>query len=715
MRHEKVFFAITFSCLFVFPIERLLAEIEQQKPTPPEISEEENSEQAQVGSVSEYVFVEGSLPFVPTSNTIVNKLPLKRRLTPNNTGIVTSPLLNEQLARTASEALINVSNINIQTQNSVHDFFSIRGFDSLSSGLILTDGSPEPEATFYQMYNVERIEVLKGPGGFLYGSNPLAGAVNIVRKQPLPTSFFDFKGSAGSFDTFEGAFDWNTGSVDQPFSYRINGLLRDQGSHRPGKGGKTRAINPSISWRPNESTWVNLNIEYMSASFTPDSGLPVMRDELVAVDRGTNYQSPLDASEQELFRFQLDVEKEVSDFLTIRNKFYRRDLDWESNGTIYSGAFPTGPTSFGLIRNWLELSDNQEITGNQFEAVLSFKTGSIQHALLAGLELTRYADVFTLGVNLLPMTDLYNPAESTNSTPIPLPGASFGGDAKSLTIAPYIIDQIDFKENIHLLVGGRLDKIDFKDKLTNRERDDSEFSPMFGLLYAPTEQLSVYGSFSRAFAQPSPRVIGQNSPEKSFQLETGIKKHFTNINGEVTLAIYQLSRENIPIADDSGFTQQIGNQRSRGIEIDFAAKPTSNSTAIATYAFNNATLTNFKESIMISLAPPAFAVFDRSGNRPAFAPAHILNFWLNHNLSERWSIGGGGNFVSSQFIAEDNLFEIESRLTLDATVAYRLRKILLRLNLRNLTNKEYYLRGFGGTSVIPAPPISAYFTVEVKM
>ena len=98
---------------------------------------------------------------MPTSNTIATKLQLPLQLTPFHVGIVTEALIEEQYDVTVSSALTNISNVNIQPGNGVNDFFIIRGFDSLSSGLILTDGAPEPEATFWQLYNVELVEVLK--------------------------------------------------------------------------------------------------------------------------------------------------------------------------------------------------------------------------------------------------------------------------------------------------------------------------------------------------------------------------------------------------------------------------------------------------------------------------------------------------------------------------------------------------------------------------
>ena len=134
------------------------------------------------------------------------------------------------------EALRNVSSLNLQSGFGVHDFFTMRGFDSLSSGLILTDGAPEPEVTFYQLYNVELVEVLKGPAGFLYGSNPLAGAVNLVRKQPLPFRSAVIGVSAGSYETLEGSADLNIASAGGKATFRLNSLWREANHYRDQKG-----------------------------------------------------------------------------------------------------------------------------------------------------------------------------------------------------------------------------------------------------------------------------------------------------------------------------------------------------------------------------------------------------------------------------------------------------------------------------------------------
>ncbi len=665
-------------------------------------------------SVEEYVFVEGTLPYVPSSNTIVTKLPLERLSTPNNVGFVTEPLMREQFDRVLGDALVNVSNVSIQTQSGVTDFFYIRGFDSFSSGLVLFDGAPEPEATQHQMYNVELVEVLKGPGGFLYGRNPLAGAVNIVRKQPLPAKLFSFGGAFGSYDNYEGHVDWNYGDPDGSVDVRLNGLFRDQGSYRDGKEGRTGAINPAVGFRFGDKGRLNLNFEYLDLEYIPDAGIPVLQTAPAPVDPGTSYQSPSDDSAQQILRFQADYEWRFSEHLTVRDKFYQRSLDWETAGTILGGVFPTGPSSFAVIRAQSELDDRQSFTGNQLEAVLAFSTGSVQHSVLTGFELSRFGDEFTLGAGLLAPVDALQPVDP--GTPaFPLPDQSVAGDSRAIVAAPYVVDQIQLGPKVNVLLGGRFDSSDFRDDLSGLERDDSELSPMAGVLVAPTPDLSLYANYSRAFAPPSARVLGELAPERGTQYEGGVKKRFSAWKTETVFAVYQLERDNIPIPDDNGFTQQVGDQRSRGFEIDVAAQPSASFRTFFSYAYNDAELTSFAERVQISLSPPAFITIDRSGNKPAFAPAQVMNLWLSKDISSRFGIGGGARYVSSQFIAEDNVFELDGVLTFDATAFYRLGDFKLRLNLKNLTDREYYMRGFGSSSVIPAPPFTAYFGFDYQM
>ncbi len=242
--------------------------------------------------VNEMVIVEGSLPYVPTSNMIGTHLPIPLRWIPANLGTVTEFVIREQRAFVLGETLKNVSGVHAQTQSGVADFFSVRGYDSLSGALVTTDGAPEPEVSFYQTYNVERIEVLKGPGGFLHGrtglSGALAGTVNIVRRQPEPVTFAAVGGSFGSYGTYQGNLDYNFAPDNSDrFSFRLNALYRESEGYRDDKQNETVALNPAFAWRIGDNTTLNVNLEYLDIQHQPDSGIPLLNNQIPDVDPET--------------------------------------------------------------------------------------------------------------------------------------------------------------------------------------------------------------------------------------------------------------------------------------------------------------------------------------------------------------------------------------------------------------------------------------------
>lgn len=707
---------------------------EQDEPVedPQAVQEEQEEQEGQEGPRlrrSRFIFVEGSLPWIPNSNTIVTKLPLSLQRTPFHVGIVTEALFDEQNSRVLSGALENVSNVNLQPGfGGVHDFFVIRGFDSLSSGLVLTDGASEPEVTFYQLYNVEAVEVLKGPGGFLYGSNPLAGAVNLVRKQPIPTTLTEVEGSVGRFGHYDGTLDFNWSSSEGEYAFRLNSLFRDTGGYRDGIESRSWGVNPAFAWQLADDARLNLNFEFLSSDYVPDSGLPLQDNAVPDVPRTRSYGSSFDDSRQDVVRFQADYQNRVDDSLTVRDKLYYRGLDWEAAGTLFNGVFPVpqfdpdDPREIigvrpQVSRNLLLLDDRQRYVGNQLEVVLELDTGPVDHSLLAGLELARFADEFTFDVASLPMIDLIDPVETASGSPTLLPGQSQVGDSRSLVVAPYVSDQLRFSERFQLLLGARVDRIDFDDPVGGVSRSDTEASPMVGAVFTPVPEVSLFANFSRSFAPPTARVQdGERIPEEGEQVEAGIKTDLLGGRARATFAVYQIDRENIAIPDDNGFTQQVGSQRSRGFEAEVAMEPRRGLRAVASYAYNDAELTNFSEQITdFSVFPPVPVVRDRTGNLPAFAPRHVADLWVSTTLPFGLGVGGGARWTSEQFIAEDNLFVIDDVVTVDATATYEWEGLTFQLSLQNLTDRRYPTRSFGSTSVIPADPITAHFGIGFRM
>ncbi|MCP4202576.1 MAG: TonB-dependent siderophore receptor [bacterium] len=674
----------------------------------------QNEESVPAAEYVEELFVEESLPFLPDTNTITAKLPLQTGWTPANVGVVDLETLSEQQARILGHALENVSGINVHTGNGVFDFFVLRGFDSLNSGLVLTDGAPEPETTFYQMYNTERVEVFKGPAGFLYGSNPLAGVINLVRKQPVPQDFGSFSLSLGSWNTADGSIDLNRSNDSGSASFRLNGLFRSGDGYRDGREQDVAAINPAFTWRPDDRTAIHLNLESLSSEYVPDAGLPLVNGALPAVSRDRSYASPFDFSEQDLLRVQLDLERTLSDRLELRNKLYFRELDWKTDGTLLNGAFPSFSTGrIEVFRTLVDLDDRQDFVGNQLELLWSPQDS--RHQLLAGVEIARFSDDYSLDVGLLPSIDLLAPVETATRPIFFLPSQSTQGDSTSDIVAPYLIERFQATKKLMLLAGLRLDAIDFEDAVSGASRSQEEVSPMLGIVYSPTEGSAFYINAAGSFAPPSPRVVGEREAEESRQIEVGTRRSSGNGRFRSTFALYRLERDNIAIPDDNGFTQQAGDQRSQGLEVELAGDLARGLSATFSYAYTDSELTRFSELVALPFSNPPFAVFDRSGNSSTFAPEHLANLWLSKTLSNGFRIGGGARFVDDQFISEDNSASISSYVLLNAALSYGRNDWRFGLRLRNLTDEDYETRGFGSSAVIPAEPLSASLSFEYRI
>ena len=664
--------------------------------------------------------VTGSRLAIPRANAIATKTPLPLRKTPLSVGIVPQALIEAQDGATLGDALANVSGVGVHTNFGVHDLFYLRGFDSLANGLVLSDGAPEPEATFYQLYNVDRVEALKGPGAFLYGGNPLSGTINLVRKRPLPaSSFAQVNASVGSFSTYRATVD-----VGRP-GWRVNALWQDAEGYRDGKNCSILAVNPTLRLDLGTRSTLHLDFEYLTSEHRSDSGLPIVNGALPDVPRTRSYQSPFDLSTQTIQRGRADWEWRLAPNFTVRDKLYYTRLDWPSQGTLFNGAFPNAAGSLDLARTLLDLDDQQRIVGNQLEGLLALHTGGIEHQLLFGVEIAHHSDDFTLDVALLSQVDLFTltatlppslpSSMSADSLRVPLPDEATAGQTAAQLLAPYFIDRIIVSPHFELLLGGRFDRIDYRDDLTATQRDYRQVSPMLGAVFAPSQTLSLYANAGRAFAAPSAQVVGDRDPEESTQYEIGVKAALLNGHLNLNGAVFTLDKERIAIPDDNGITQQLGDQRARGLELELAVRrPTWY--AQGTYAYLDAELTRFSESVFVP-TDEGFVpqTFDRTGNAPAFAPEHLATLWAARDLGEHFTLTAGLRYVGSQFVAEDNVYEIDGALTLDCGLTYRRGPGLLRLNLKNATGREYETRGFGSTSVIPAAPFSFKATLGYSL
>jgi iron complex outermembrane receptor protein len=687
----------------------LLAEQEPASEETGQTKEEKAAaEETSKNEYSEEIFVKGSAGTSALSSSVATKMDVPLRLTPASVSVVTRALSEEQNAVTVSDALRNTSGVNVQSNFGQHDFFIVRGFDSLAGGLVLTDGLAEPEATFYHLYNVERVEVLKGPGGFLYGTNASAGTVNLLRLKPAKDAFWGAEVGGGSFDTYDAAFDANFGG--DVVRFRLNGLWRESDGYRDGRESQIAAVNPVLDFTVGNNSFLRFDAEGLRSDAAPDAGLPISGAESFDLPRKRSYQSPFDDSEQDVTRLRLHWESLLDGTWTIRNRAYWTELDWQSEGTLLNGVFPffPGPDGLFVARTLVALDDDQTWYGDELEV----QRGGENHNWLFGVEVAERNDEFAIVPGQLPFISLFNPVESATSRPDPLPGLSEAGDAQRQIIAPYVTDRWLLSEHWQVLWGARVDFLESDDDVTGASSDDEEISPFVGITWAPSTTLTGYLNAGRSVAPPSTRA-GSLEPEQSEQLELGMKNVFFDGRMHLTVAAYQLERQDIAIFDDNGFTAQTGSQRSRGVEVELAGSIGDGFRYQIACARSASELTEFNELVF---PPPFFqpTILDHSGNDPAFAPEDLWNFWVAKTFRGGFGLGGGGRLVGEQFIAEDNVFVIDQALTFDATAFYDFDEWKVALNVTNIGDEEYEKRGFSTTSIIPADGTAAMVTISYR-
>ncbi|MEM9558150.1 MAG: TonB-dependent siderophore receptor [Acidobacteriota bacterium] len=656
-------------------------------------------------TVADTVDVEDEAPEAPPLVGVGARLGLDPLETPASYTEVAHPLLADQNALTVSDALSNVAGVNVQTGSGTFDSFFLRGFDGLSSALLLTDGSIEPESSTLHLYNIDRVEVLRGSAGFLYGGRALAGTVNLVRERPTGHDFTQVGLQGGSFGTVQATIDLDR-ALSSRSGLRINGLWRESDGFRDLNESESWAINPSFLWR-GERTTVGVVLEHVSNEQQPDGGVPIVGGRIADVEPERSFDVAGDFSEQDVDRFQLNLEHRISDRLSYRQKLYWSSLDWQSQGTLLTGAFELFPGVSVVSRTRTTLDDTQRFYGTQAELRYTADTGSIRHEILTGVEVTRLEDDVDFNVFLLSpaVVEAAFPVPPIDLPPFPIPGQARFGDVSTTVLAPFVIDQISFSERLKVLVGARYDDIDIDGDGTIASRTDSQLSPLAGVTFAATDTLSLYASWAESFEPQSTLVQGELDPEEGEQLEVGVKKTFLDGALQASLAVFELTKTNLAIPDQFGFTAQTGEQESRGVELEIAGRLPGELELRVAYAYTDAELVAFRELVVFGAGPTDFFIADRAGNAPPFAPEQLGRVWLSKRFENGFGLGGGVRYTGDQFIAADNAFELDGYVLLDASLFYTLGDLQLHLDARNLADEEYFTRALGVGSVVPAPGV----------
>jgi outer membrane receptor protein involved in Fe transport len=634
--------------------------------------------------------------------------------TPFSLSIVSNRTVRESGARQLSDAVTGASSVNTVSGFGIFDLFYVRGFESLANGLVMIDGVREPESTFLPAYSIERVEILRGPSGFVAGPDASTASINVLRKQPKAGRFAGFGARYGSFASYDVDADLGVSNDDSTFSARLPGFVRGSDGWRDRENSQW-GLNPGIRVvRPNGLVLV-ANYERLRSEFLPDVGIPLVRNAVPNVADTSVYQSPFDYSEQDLDRFRVRVEKPIGSNSAVKNLAYYTRLQWLSDGTLPVGAFNI--QGFDLTARTLTmLDDEQRLMGNRlwFETT---RTGSNRtQKLSVGAEAYRMADDYGLDVGLLPPMIVARPVE-TATRPVPLiPGQSLRAEARNTVLSAFASSETTWNDRVQTLAGMRFDSFGFNEDNYGIDKSWTKFSPFAGVNVGLSGKARLFASYSKGFTPPSTLVLGSREPEKTRQFEAGLKLSDGARGLRGTISAYELRRENVTIPDGSGLPRPTGDQRSRGFEVEAGVDRSRGGVAVS-YAYTEGILTDYAETGIVGFDPatfqPRMGTLDRSGNDSPFAPRHLFSLRGRLDLGRGVLVSAAFRANGAQFIAEDNAFAIPSARFLDAAVSYGRGRARVTVFGDNLLDEKTYTRGYSSYSVLPVP--SRRFSVRLEV
>ncbi len=642
---------------------------------------------------------------VPNAST-ATRTDTPLRDVPASIQVIPRQVLEDQKAERLQDALQNVSGVTKRGNygGGAAGGFVIRGFTQ--EGNFRNGLRDNNFYAFPEIANIERVEVLKGPASILFGQVEPGGIINLITKQPLSDPYYSVEFTAGNYSFYRPTFDISGPlNAEKTVLYRLNFAYQNSGSFRDFVDTERFFVAPALTWKIGRNTTLDIDFEYLREKSPFDRGLVILDDNSFAlpINRYLNYPS-LDNYSQTVYRGGYRFEHRFSDDWRIRNSFLISSFD--------AGGLSVN-TAGDLIDNQFtprDFYDDRFIVQNygvQTDLIGKFNTGSIAHQLILGFDFNRNTSFYEFEFASLSPNDIFNPAFDIPRPSILSDPASFSDRTDTWGI--YLQDQVALLDNLKLLVGGRFDfstQRSLSDPVSEQFND--AFSPRVGIVYQPSQAISLYASYSTSF-RPVIGISATNSPfkpERGKQFEVGIKGEFLDGKLAATLAAFEITKSNVLTSDpnNSRFSIQVGEQQSRGVELDVIGEILPGWNVIATYAYIDARVTEDNE---VSI-----------GNRLDNSAQHTASFWTTYQIQkgDLKGFGGGLGF----FFAGDrpgdslNTFELPSYFRTDATVFYKRDQWRFALNIKNLFGVEYYETAQGREIIYPGAPFTVQGTVSFQ-
>ena len=637
---------------------------------------------------------------------------------PQAVSVVTAQQIADQGLKSITDVLRTVPGATVASGEGHRDQIILRGQNTTADFFV--DGIRDDVQYYRGLYNLDRVEVLKGPNAMIFGRGGGGGIVNRVTKKANGKTF---AAGALSLDT-HGAWSAEAdlgAPIAAGLSGRLNAAYETFDSFRDHVDGHRIGLNPTLGWDVGDTTRIDLSYEYSHDRRITDRGIPSKNGR------------PLEGAQDQFFgdpdvnrlRFDahvgdLAVEHRISDRLRwtgkVRvgtyDKFYRNAL----------AATAVTPADTVQIEAYQSLTKRDAVFV-QNDLVLNVDTGPVRHTLLAGVDYSNqdtFADrqqgFFDAAGTQLRLTV---PLSATDNLPAiffrdsPVRRAT-AADTDARSVGLYVQDQTRIGDHVEILAGLRRDwfRLHYADRLSPADltRKDALWSPRVGLVLKPVETLSIYGSWSKSFLPQSgdqfsslTATTASLAPEKFTNREIGLK-WAARPGLDVTLAAYILDRTNTRATDPATqLTVLTGAQRSKGIEASVAGKLTSRLSVAASAALQKAEIRRTTAAASAGRDVPS-------------VPRFTSSLWGRYDVTSRIGLGLGLYHQSKSFASISNAVTVPGYTRLDAAAFIGLTdQVALQLNVENLLDKDYVGLSHTDNNLTPGAPRTARATLRFTL
>jgi catecholate siderophore receptor len=671
-----------------------------------------------VAGVQETVTVGALIGYTVQAVSSATKTTTPLRDIPQAITVVSRTLIADQQMTSMADVTRYMPGVGFAQGEGNRDTPVMRGNATTSDFFV--DGVRDDVQYFRDVYNVERVEAIKGPNAMIFGRGGVGGVINRVTRQADWGLSREASLQLGSWDNRRFTTDLGR-AVNEVVALRATGLYENSDSYRDGVGVERYGVNPTAAFRVGPNTTVRASYEYYHDERTADRGISSFDGRPVETDPSTFFGDPSQSTSDATVNLgSALVEHRIGGRFTLRNRTSYGDYD-----KFYQNVFPGAVNATGTmvaISAYNNATTRQNLF-NQTDLIGSAQTGRIGHTLLVGAEFGRQeTDNFrntgyfsALGPNV---TSFSAPLDApTISTPVEFRQSATDADNHGVTTiaAVYAQDQVALSTHVQAVVGLRFDN--FKSSVTNHRiateftSDDGLVSPRLGLIYKPIVPLSLYGSYSLTYLPRAGEQLASLSltnqalnPEEFRNYEVGAKWDIRPAFA-FTAALYRLDRGNVVVPDpnDPTVALLVDAQRTKGLELGIDGNVTRAWSVAGGYAYQDGGITR-----SISAAAQAGATL-------AQLPKHSFSLWNRYDFTARLAGAVGVITRSDVFTSTDNLVVLPSWTRLDAAAYYHFTSaIRAQLNVENLFNENYYPTAHSNTNITPGSPRALRFALTTR-